>query len=425
MVTTIIAFAVVVSIIVFVHELGHFLAAKRSGVRVDVFSIGMGPRLAGVTAGETDYRISAIPFGGYVRMAGDNPEEERTGMPYEFLSQPKRVRALIVVAGPLMNLVLAIAIFIGLNLALGDITITSRIVGKVYEDTPAWEAGLRAGDEVLSIDGIAVGKWDDLMDMLDERAGGEARITVMRDGEEITARLDLTDVEVWYESGLEEFRGNVVGTVKRGGPAYVAGIREGDRIIEIAGKPVRDWNELREAIMASPNEEIEIVYERDGQVLRTLVTPREADGYGLIDVAFAVERRSLSVPEALGNALSYTAWAARQILVVIHRLLTGQASRDMIGGPIRIGQLAGETVRWGIANILFFIATISAQLCLINLLPIPVLDGGHLMLLGVEAVSQKPITIRQRIIAHQIGFALLLGVILAITLFDVSRLIGR
>ncbi len=421
----ILAFAIVVSVIVFVHELGHFLAAKRSGVRVLTFSIGMGPRIIGFKRGDTEYMLSAIPFGGYVRMAGDNPEEQLEGQDWEFLHKPKRVRAFIVAAGPVMNLALALAIFIGMNLVLGVVVTTTREIGYVIEDMPAWEAGLSAGDEVVSVDGNPVETWDDFETMLQARTGGKATVEVLRGGQPISVVLDLGEAEFYYDAGLFAYRTTELGNVKWGGPAHRAGLRGGDVVTAIDGQPVSSWFELRGIILASPGRQLVIDYDRKGEHRTATVMSGERDGSGVIDVSYAVEERSVGPVEAVTLALRTTRDAAEQIVVFFHRLLTLRASRDMIGGPVRIGEIAGESMRWGIDYMLALIATISAQLALINLLPIPVLDGGHLLLLGVEAVIRRSITTRQRIIAHQIGFVFLIGAILTITFIDVSRFIGQ
>lgn len=421
----IIAFAIVVSVIVFVHELGHFLAAKRSGVRVLTFSIGMGPKIVGIKCGDTEYILSSIPFGGYVRMAGDNPEEELQGQDWEFLAKPKRVRAFIVAAGPMMNMVLALVIFIGMYLIQGIEVTPTREIGYVVEDTPAWEAGLSAGDEVISLDGEEIGSWDEFEAELQKRVGGKATVQVLRGGSAVSTVLNLENIQIYYETGMFAYHTTELGDVKWRGPAHRAGLRGGDVVTAIDGQPVSDWFELREIILASPGKELVFDFERDGEARGATVMTGDRDGAGVVEVSYAVEYRKLGFIEAVSRAFGTVRQAAEQIVIFFHRLLTFRATRDMIGGPVRIGEIAGESMRWGANYMLALIATISAQLALVNLLPIPVLDGGHLLLLSVEAVSRRPITTRQRIIAHQIGFVFLIGAILAITFIDVSRFIGR
>ena len=415
---------ITLSILIFVHEIGHFLAAKRSGVRVEKFSMGFGPRIVGFTRGETEYRLSAIPFGGYVKMSGEDPEGEVTGDDREFLSKSKGARAFIVIAGPAMNFLLAVVLLVGLVGVLGVETVTTRVVGTVIEDEPAWRAGLREGDEIQSVGGVDVETWDEVFEAFEEHLGGMVEVGFLRDGSEESARLDLTEAEDLSGVGMYEFRDATIGQVAWRGPAYAAGLRPGDRVVSIGGVPIESWKDLRDQVLPSPGKQLEIVWERDGRRLSSVIVPKEDNGYGLIEAAQRIERSHVGVLESLRIGSRTAVWAARQITKIkefVAMLLRGQASTDTIGGPIRIGEIAGDTLRWGLSNFLVFLAVISAQLSIVNLLPIPVLDGGHLLLLGLETVTRKPITMKQRMIAHQIGFAFLFGFMILITLFDISR----
>jgi regulator of sigma E protease len=424
MVDFVVGLGITLSILIFVHEIGHFLAAKRSGVRVETFSMGFGPKIFGFTRGETEYRVSAIPFGGYVKMAGEDPEVETTGGDWEFLSKNKRVRAFIVIAGPAMNFLLAVVLLVGLVGFLGVETVSTRVVGTVVEDAPAWKAGLREWDEIQSVGGKAVGTWDEVLDALQANLGGMADVGFLREGKKESAEIDLTSVEDLSGVGIYEFRDATIGQVAWRGPAYAAGLRPGDRVVSIDGVPIRRWQDLRDQILPSPGKQMEIVWERNGRDLSSVIVPKEDSGYGLIEAAQRIERSRVGMIESVRIGVGTAVWAARQITRIkefIAKLFRGEASSDMIGGPIRIGEIAGDTLRWGLANFLVFIAVISAQLSIINLLPIPVLDGGHLLLLGLETITRRPITAKQRIIAHQIGFAFLLAFMVLITLFDISR----
>lgn len=425
MLITGLATLIVLSVIIFIHELGHFIVAKRSGVRVDIFSMGFGPRLVGLTRGETDYRISAVPFGGYVKMAGEDPEKPTTGSDREFLGKKKSTRALIVLAGPVMNFVLAVVLYTVLTYALGVGTITTRQIGDVTEGSPAWVAGLREGDSLVAIDGKPVTTWDDAMEALVRDLGKTASVRYERGGEPLEATLEMTTLANLGEVGIVPFEEAVIDNAKRDGPAYEAGLRSGDKIVEIDGRPIRSWQDVREAIRPSAGKTLAIAWERDGQTLSSRVTPRSEAANGLIDITYRFERKRVGLGEALVLGTKTTAWISGQIFVLIHKWATGQASRDMIGGPVRIGELAGETLRWGITTFVAFIAALSAQLSLVNLLPVPVLDGGQLLLLGIEAVTRKPITVKQRVVAQQVGFAFLVALMMAITFMDISRFLWK
>ncbi|HVP58201.1 MAG TPA: RIP metalloprotease RseP [bacterium] len=414
---------IVLSVIIFIHELGHFIAAKRSGVKVEVFSMGFGPKLLGIKRGETDYMISAIPFGGYVKMAGEDPSKPLGETGREFLAKPRGTRALIVVAGPAMNFLLAVVLYTLLTYSLGVGTITTRQVGDVTQGSPAWIAGLREGDTLVAVGTDTVATWDQALDALAKGLGRRVTIAYERGGVPATATLDLTTLADLGQTGLAPFEEAVIDNVKRDGPAFKAGLRGGDKILTVDGRPVRNWAGVREAIRPSAGKILSITFERHGEVHASSVTPRAEGTTGLIDITYKFERKRVGIGEAAAIGIKTSAWISEQIFVLLHKWVTGQASRDMIGGPVRIGELAGETLRWGVTTFLAFIAALSAQLCLVNLLPVPVLDGGHLLLLAIETVTRRPITMRQRTIAQQIGFVFLVALMITITFMDVSRFV--
>jgi regulator of sigma E protease len=308
---------------------------------------------------------------------------------------------------------------------LGVGTITTRQVGEVTEGSPAWVAGLREGDTVVAVGDRAVGTWDEVLDALAADLGHTTTVRYERGGMATTASLDLVTLGDLGQVGMAPFEEAVVDNVKRGGPAFGAGLRGGDKILAIDGRPIRNWQGVREAIRPSPGKVLAISFERNGQEHSSTVTPRAEGGGGLIDITYKFERKRVGIGEAAIIGIKTSAWISEQIFVLLHKWVTGQASRDMIGGPVRIGELAGETLRWGMATFLAFIAALSAQLSLVNLLPVPVLDGGHLLLLAIETATRKAITVRQRTIAQQIGFAFLVVLMVTITFMDISRFVWK
>jgi len=433
---TLIATAITLSVIVFIHEFGHFMAAKVSNVRVERFSMGFGPVLLRIMGGETEYCISAIPFGGYVRMEGEDPEEAEAraaeqaksgvvrGQDRGFLSKSKLTRAFIVTAGPAMNFLLALVIYTGLVAHTGVGVTTTRQVGGVFEGTPAEAAGLVKGDTIVSVDGVKVDSWDHLVNLLSTRLGKVSDMVVERDGKPLAITLDLSSAESLYDVGMYDYRPAIVGEVKLGGPAAKAGLRSGDRIVRVDSVDINSWTGLSQAIGRSPKAELQIEWERSGEMHSSTLTTVDVDGLGKIEIYGMVEKRKVGPVEALKRGLDTTLWVAKQIFLLPRMIMKGTAVKDVVGGPVRIGQLAGESMRWGASAFLGFIAAISAQLCLVNLLPIPVLDGGHLLVLAVETVSRRAISFRQRMIAQQIGFAFLMALMVLVTLVDVSRFLG-
>ena len=419
------ALALMLGVLIFVHELGHFVAAKRSGVRVEVFSLGFGPRLVGLRRGDTDYVLSAVPFGGYVKMAGADPDQETTGSPHEFLSKSKAVRAAIVLAGPAMNFLLAVVMSALVTYVVGIDTITTRMVGEVLEGSPAAKAGLRVGDTVVAVGGDSVGTWDETIGKIADSLGRRTEITFEREGLTETATLDLAGLGDPYQAGMAAFSEAVIANAKIGGPAHRAGLRGGDRITSMGDSLVTSVKDVRKMVLAFPDTTLAITWERKGEVYASQVRTKNVDGRGMIEVDFRMEKRRVGLLASVVGGFRYSAWAANQFFVVMRSLVTFKVSRDMVGGPVKIGMIAGEALRWSFVFFLNLLIYFSAQLSIINLLPIPVLDGGHLMLLGVEAARRRPISVRDRMIAQQIGFAVLVGMFLALTYNDISGLIFR
>ena len=418
----VVALAVMLGVLIFVHELGHFIAAKRSGVRVDVFSLGFGPKLLGFKRGDTEYVLSAAPFGGYVKMAGADPDQEATGDEAEFLSKRKGTRALIVLAGPAMNFVLALVMSVILTYVVGIDTVTTRVIGEVASGSPAEKAGLREGDTIVAVGGDTVETWDDTVAKLSKDLGKTVSIVYERAGAVDTARLDLSGIKDPYEAGMAAFSEPVIENAKIGGPAYKAGLRGGDKIVSVGGRPVASVNAVRRVVLASPDSLLAISWERKGEVHTSEVRPKNMNGQGMIEVDFRVEKKRISLVSAGKIGLRYSAWASAQFFVVLHDLLTLKVSRTMVGGPVRIGMIAGEALSWSVLFFFQLLIYISAQLSIVNVLPIPVLDGGHLLLLGVETVRRKPISARDRMIAQQIGFAIIIAMFLTLTFNDISSI---
>ena len=444
MITTILAMIFTLGLVVFVHELGHFLAARSVGIHVHRFSIGIGPVLLRRRAFGTEWALSLLPFGGYVRMAGmmeaigegEIPEEEAT-LPPELLYRNKPVWARLwaILAGPLANLVLAIVLTTGILWSQGF-----PIYPDVWLDAPeagsaAALAGIERGDKVVGLGGEEVSDWNAFATTLSEGGPGEYAIEVERDGQRLALDLTLTATEGDFDpTGLAPLHDNRVGRVLKKGPAHRLGLEHGDRIVELEGEPVRFFDQIAEVVNASPGVELAIAWERGGERREGRVTPEAAqapdpaDDTKVITIGRIYFEPYTTGYEAIGfvEAVKYGSLqvylTATKTLEWIWMQVTFRGSKDAVGGPIMIAKVAGEMARWGWDRLLGFIAFFSTQLFLLNLLPIPVLDGGHVVFLALEGVG-LPVNENLRMRMAMVGMVLLLGLMFFILVLDIGRVI--
>jgi len=430
----VVSVTVVLGIMIFVHEWGHFIAAKLSGVRVEVFSLGFGPRLAGFKRGDTDYRLSALPFGGYVRMAGDNPIEERTGAPYEFLSKPRWVRVLIAIAGPTMNIILAFAIFWGIFWLVGIPTPTYlRQVPNVVAvpKTAAGVSDIQPNDRIIQVNSVKTPTWDKVFTESGKAKPGDSlSITVLRDGAEKTftvkvpEKLDASDI-VGYPAMPP-----VADEIAIGFPAEKAGMKSGDTILAMNGKPVITWEQLVEGVHQSDGQPIQFLIRRGGEEFPLTITPthgmdQEGGSVWQIGVAPRTDNDYLRqgfVP-AIKDAGFATLAVMRQIEGVLGGLLTGKVSIRELQGVVGIARESGRAAKGGPMRLLELMAIISLNLGLLNLLPIPILDGGHVLLLSIEGALRRDLSIAVKERFVQVGLVFLLGIIAFVMYSDILRLI--
>lgn len=425
MISTIIYFLIALGLLVFVHELGHFLVAKKAGIRVERFSLGYPPKMFGVTIGETEYCISWIPFGGYVKVAGmaDVGTEQTTGAPWEFPSKPIWVRMAVIAAGPFMNFAFAFAAFLALFSAYGIDTIESTVVSAA-ENSPSAAAGVLRGDRVLRVDAREVANEYQLSEALKAAQGRGITLQVLRDGQTLKLELPASDQENY---GLEVLLLTAVGQVLEGMPAEQIGLQPGDRITRVAQQPVRDWEEMKEQISSHPGETILIEWERDGQLMQSQITPQaHAEGeetVGQIGISPLMSQTPISPGQALALSAKVVYKSSWLILDFLRQLFQGDRSTDELGGPLRIAQLAGQTGEQGLKPFVSFLAMLSVNLAIINLLPIPVLDGGLLTFLTLEAIRRRPLTVRQHQLFQQIGLAIMLFIMVLVTFNDLNQLV--
>jgi regulator of sigma E protease len=416
---TILAFLVVLGITITIHEFGHFAVAKLLKIRVVVFSLGFGPRLLGFTRGGTEYRISAFPLGGYVKMAGETFDEDRQGSPDEFLSHPKWHRFLVAIAGPFMNIALAVAI---LTTSYMDGIRVPRflkeppLVGPVVDNTPARRAGLRTGDRILSVGGNPVDTWEDMEIGLATAPKDSLDLEVARNQERLRIHLDpgnLTNVDAAALGFKFSLPRTIVAGVDPKSPAHQAGLKEGDEILKVqgGGKTGRNYDEILNIISESKGVPLDFEVRRGGEIHQVSITPAESDGRVLI--GFVPEVPSDLEKYGVGRALTSSIRKNYEMSIltfkIIGRIFTGSASVKNLSGPLEIARISGNAARTGSARVFFgFIALVSLQLGVFNLLPIPILDGGVIALLLVEGIIRRDLSlaIKEKII--QVGFVFLI-----------------
>jgi regulator of sigma E protease len=427
---TLLYFVITIGILVFIHELGHFLAAKFFRMRVERFSIGFPPRAFGKQIGETDYCISWIPIGGYVKIAGMIDESMDTEFinqppqPWEFRAKPIWQRMIVISAGVIMNILLAIVIFWGLLLYQGKTVRPITDVGYVAPESPAAAAGFQRGDRILSINNKPVQYWDDVETFIYVATLGSDLTVLVQRGERVDTisilRKDLPDVSEerfgLYPSGVQA----VITSVESGKPAEQLGLRPQDILLAVNGKPI-EFYEVSTEIKKFAGKEIVLEWKRGEERMRGSVVPNAEGRIGIgLNAVYAgpVQQLRYSVVEAFPEALRNVYEMSVLFFNNIYHLFTGKVSlTKSVGGPIKIAQIATRSAEVGLVSFLGFMALLSISLALLNLLPFPALDGGHLMFLLFEAVFRREIPNKVKIALQQAGFFLLL-VFMAFVLYN-------
>ncbi len=515
---TLLAFVFVLGMLVFVHELGHFLVAKWAGVRVEVFALGFGPRLLSVVRGETEYCVCAVPLGGYVKMTGqeDLPGEGTglTGADHEFPSKPWWQRLLIAAAGPWANFVAAFVLFFGVFFFLGIpqvLTNNDTTVKEVSQGYPA-EGVLRSGDRITAVNGVPVKLWRDMVPLIQNSESGSVEIEFERGGEKHKAKLDLRIEKERRLIGIATRERPVLGEIQQNPelPAANRYLRSGDRILAIDSQPIQSWTEFRTLIAQSPEKELKLEIERKKPFQVEILTSSElGDDLGRYGVELSDEKRVakvapgsraeeagllagdeilgqriVSIPflkklfrsvmgedvqetlvvevrrpepftlaitpirnpvqtdvgllgvgkqqgeiiihrfllsESLQAATERFVWSSTLVFSVLKKLVMGELSPSKLAGPVGIMQVTGKQAEKGLSELLLLAAILSVNLAIVNLLPIPILDGSHIILCVVEGIQRKPVNDRLQGVLQYIGLAILLPFILYVTVYDIIR----
>jgi regulator of sigma E protease len=431
--TNILALIFVLGVMIFVHEFGHFATAKFFKIRVEVFAFGFGPRLFGFRRGHTDYRVCALPLGGYVKMKGENPDEVLEGDPDEYLSRPKWQRLCVLVMGPAMNVLLAFVLFT--VVFLGGVTVESWtedpvVIGWIEAESPARASDLQPGDRIVAVDGELLETWQDFQVRVLISGGQEMQLDVVGDTGQRTIAVTpvaMGPSDQGYLGALPPFP-PIADRLTEGGAGEAAGVLPGDRFVRVNGQEIFDYSQVQEIIRGRPEMPTEIVVEREGELVTLTATParlpEEQGGLGYLGIWRPIEtsRHLYSFGGAMGRALSEM---RRQVMLVgeiLGRIFTGRMSVKTLSGPIEIARYSGGAARTGDPRVLLsFMAIVSLQLGLLNLLPIPVLDGGHIAIILFEGLIRRDLSMKVKERMLQVGMILLMTLMLVVITFDVIK----
>jgi regulator of sigma E protease len=424
--TSVLAMVVVLGFMILIHEFGHYAAAKYFGVRVEVFSIGFGTRLLGFKKGDTDYRISAIPLGGYVKMSGENPMDERTGDPGEFLSHPRWQRFIVAVAGPAMNILLAFGLLTGVYMVHYEYPIfldQPAVISWVEQDSPAAKAGLQPGDRIVRVDGIQNPTWEQLEPQVELSPNQPLPIAVERGGRllETTLVPKAYSVSQYGYAGWAPQQPLTITALEHGMPGEKAGLKVGDEIVSMDGAPVPALAAMIEKLKVTKDKPIQLTVRRNGELKTFTAQPVLSDIEGAKEKRYRIGVESAPVKVtslAFGSAFRLSLERNKQmselILELVQKLVQRKVSIRSVEGPIRIGQAAGEAAsEKGWMPLLTLTAAISLNLGIFNLLPIPILDGGVILLLLIESLMRRDISLQIKERIYQAAFVFL--VLFAVT----------
>jgi regulator of sigma E protease len=428
-VSSILPFIFVLGVLVFVHELGHFLLARWHGVRVLVFSLGFGPKLFKFTRGDTEYCVSIIPLGGYVKMAGETPDDETPPKPDEFFAKSKWQRFQIYIAGPAMNVVAAILIMIGVYLGGAQepsYRFSTVDVGRVFKGSAAEKAGIQVGDRLTHIAGYETPNWGEFEKAMLLAAGREIEVVLRRDGREHRLRVTPDIIEKYQlgDLGVRPMLHPRLVRIEPGEPAEKAGLKAGDVIVSIDGTLV-DRESTMAALQAGVGKPLTLEVKRDGQMRTVVVTPAVKDGYGRIGVALGVEEvtvRASGIGEAVRLSLDRNWESAGLVFKTLRALFVGEASPKQLTGFIGIAQASGSMAEEGAAALFGFMAMLSMNLAILNLLPIPMLDGGHIFIMMLEGLARRDFSLRVKERLLMVGFALVMTLMVTVIYNDLMRI---
>ncbi len=435
MLTTLIAFLIVLGILIFIHELGHFLAARHVGVRVEAFSVGFPPTLYGKKIGDTEYRFSWIPVGGYVKLFGQNVDDEDPNDSTNYASKTLFQRLYILTAGPLMNLLFAL-FFMPLVFWIGMDTPAylddSPRIKEVQAGSYSQQLGIQENDQIIAVNGIFVKNWEELHKAMGRISPAETMVfDIDRGGNSIYIEGSGIEMHRSGSMGWSPYLVPVVGGFSSRSPAESAGIKVGDKITRINGLLIEDWSDISPSVQKIMKEEskrpvsgLTVELERNAVVKFVEVTPffENNSQRWLLGMSMSKKFRSHSIGESFSLGISRLWFLTKATFSFLGQIFKGEGSMDNLGGPVKIGMVIGDAVRSGISDLFFLMAFISLQLGIFNLLPIPALDGGHILMLLLEKINGKPLSTNIRERTQMIGFSALIFLMIFVTWNDLVSL---
>jgi regulator of sigma E protease len=426
---------IMIGIMILIHEFGHYWAARFFDVKVDTFSFGFGPRLFGFKKGETDFRFSLILLGGYVKMVGEQPGDEQSNDPRSFLSKPRWQRLIIVFAGPAMNIILAVAVLTGLFMVQFPKipSAPSPEIGYIVPNSAAAKAGLHEGDRIVQIGDAVNPSWEDIYVKEVASAGHPLSVWIVRNGDRklvtVTPILDpKTGAGFAGWGGQSDIE--IAGFSHGDSPAAKAGLKAGDIMVSVDGQPIHSTPKVHDIINSNGGKPVDVVFSRNGTLMNAHLTPAISNDNGTKEWLIGVKLQpkvvlvSLPFPEALAESVRENAKNA----TFIYQFLRGVAERRMspksLEGPLRIVQISGEEAREGAIPYLGLMAGLSLNLAVVNLLPIPILDGATIFMLLVEMFMRRDLSLRVKEAAFRLGFVFLMAVVAFVLYNDISKLAG-
>lgn len=430
-------FLILIGVMILIHELGHFWAARFFDVRVETFSFGFGPRLFGFRRGETDYRVSLVFFlGGFVKMAGELPGDESANDPRGFMAKSRWQRLIIVLAGPLMNVVLAVGLLTGLYMVKYQRVVdadSGAVIGAVTPATPAAKAGIQEGDRIVKLGGRRNPTWDDIIVKEVESAARPMQLTIARNGKEfdttVTPVLDERSGvgnAGWSEKGEVQ-----LGPVTSGMPAQKVGFQQGDLILSANGHPMHATVRFHEVIRGSGGKPVTIEFQRNGKPMQVTVQPvwSGADGPARWVIGAYVEPKlnivtsRLSLPGALRESVQENVRSAGLIFRFLEGIVERRISAKSLTGPVGIAQMSGQAAKQGPSAFIMLMSMVSLNLAVINLMPLPILDGGSVVMLIIEMVMRRDMSMSVKEAVFKVGFVFIMMLVAFVLYNDITKIL--